>query len=62
MSGVELGRRLRALPGQAGAALMAISGYGQSADRTDAEQAGFDRYFVKPVDAETLTQALASLR
>ena len=26
-----------------------------------AEEAGFDRYFVKPVDAEALTQALAAV-
>jgi signal transduction histidine kinase len=61
MSGVELARRLRRLPGQDGAVLMAISGYGQNADRVDAEEAGFDRYFVKPVDAEELTQALATV-
>jgi len=61
MSGVELARRLRRLPGQDGAVLMAISGYGQNADRVDAEEAGFDRYFVKPVDAEALTQALAAV-
>jgi signal transduction histidine kinase/ActR/RegA family two-component response regulator len=62
MSGVELARRLRKLPGQGGAVLMAISGYGQRADRIDAEDAGFDRYFVKPVDAEELMQALGAVR
>jgi signal transduction histidine kinase len=62
MSGVELARRLRKLPGQDGAVLMAISGYGQRSDRIDAEEAGFDRYFVKPVDADELTEALASVR
>jgi CheY-like chemotaxis protein len=41
---------------------MAISGYGQQADRLDAEEAGFDRYFVKPVDAEELLGALAGVR
>jgi signal transduction histidine kinase/ActR/RegA family two-component response regulator len=61
MSGVELARRLRKLPGQGGAVLMAISGYGQRADRIDAEDAGFDRYFVKPVDAEELMQALRAV-
>jgi signal transduction histidine kinase len=59
MSGYELARRLRELPGTQGAALMAITGYGQQSDRTDAEEAGFHRYFVKPVDAESLTAALA---
>jgi signal transduction histidine kinase/ActR/RegA family two-component response regulator len=59
MSGVELARRLRKLPGTEGAALMAITGYGQQSDRHDADEAGFDRYFVKPVDAEELIGALA---
>jgi CheY-like chemotaxis protein len=61
MSGVELARRLRKLPGCEGAALMAITGYGQQSDRHDAEEAGFDRYFVKPVDAEALIGALGGV-
>jgi CheY-like chemotaxis protein/anti-sigma regulatory factor (Ser/Thr protein kinase) len=61
MSGVELARRLRKLPGTERAVLMAISGYGQSSDRIDAEEAGFDRYFVKPVDAEELLGALVGV-
>jgi CheY-like chemotaxis protein/two-component sensor histidine kinase len=61
MSGYELARRLRKLPGTQGAALMAITGYGQQSDRTDGEEAGFDRYFVKPVDAEGLLEALAGV-
>jgi signal transduction histidine kinase len=61
MSGVELARRLRKLPGSEGAVLMAISGYGQQSDRVDAEEAGFDRYFVKPVEGEELTAALATV-
>jgi signal transduction histidine kinase/CheY-like chemotaxis protein len=61
MSGVELARRLRKLPGSESAALMAISGYGQQSDRADAEEAGFDRYFVKPVDGEELMAALAGV-
>jgi CheY-like chemotaxis protein len=61
MSGVELARRLRRLPGSEGAVMMAISGYGQRSDRADAEEAGFDRYFVKPVDGEELMAALAGV-
>jgi CheY-like chemotaxis protein len=61
MSGVELARRLRKLPGTDGAVLMAITGYGQQSDRSDAQEAGFDRYFVKPVDAEELIAALAGV-
>jgi CheY-like chemotaxis protein/two-component sensor histidine kinase len=61
MSGVELARRLRKLPGSEAAVLMAISGYGQRSDRAEAEEAGFDRYFVKPVDGDELTGALAGV-
>jgi CheY-like chemotaxis protein len=61
MSGVELARRLRKLPGLDGATLMAITGYGQQSDRHGAEEAGFDRYFVKPVDADELIAALAAV-
>jgi CheY-like chemotaxis protein len=61
MSGVELARRLRRVPGNEHVVLMAISGYGQQSDREDAEGAGFDRYFVKPVDAEALLGALGEV-
>jgi CheY-like chemotaxis protein len=50
MNGYELARRLRALPGSADATLVAITGYGQQADQASAAYAGFDSYFVKPVD------------
>jgi len=50
MNGYELARRLRALPGCADATLVAITGYGQQADQASAAYAGFDSYFVKPVD------------
>ena len=50
MNGYELARRLRALPGCADATLVAITGYGQQTDQASAAYAGFDSYFVKPVD------------
>jgi CheY-like chemotaxis protein len=61
MSGVELARRLRKLPGSEQAVLMAISGYGQRSDRAEAAEAGFDQYFVKPVDGDELGAALAGV-
>jgi PAS domain S-box-containing protein len=57
MDGNELARQLRALPGMAGAILVAVTGYGQPADKEAAFAAGFNYHFLKPVD----TQALASL-
>jgi signal transduction histidine kinase len=62
MSGVELARHLRKVPGLQDAVLMAITGYGQQSDRHDAEAAGFDRYFVKPVDADELIAALGGVK
>jgi two-component system CheB/CheR fusion protein len=41
--------------------LIAISGYGQQSHRQAAEQAGFDRYLVKPFDFEALRGLLDQL-
>jgi PAS domain S-box-containing protein len=38
--------------------LIAISGYGQKADKTQALNSGFDRHLTKPVDPAVLEQAL----
>jgi CheY-like chemotaxis protein len=38
--------------------LVAMTGYGQPADRQRAAQAGFDDHLLKPVDADTLNQLL----
>ena len=49
MDGLELGGRLRQLPGLAGLKLVAVTGYGQREDRARTEAAGFDAHVVKPV-------------
>ena len=43
----------------AGVYLIALSGYGQDDDRRRTVGAGFDRYFVKPVEPESLQEALS---
>lgn len=58
MTGLELGRRLRQAPCCRGARIFALSGYGQEQDRAHSLASGFDRHFVKPVDAAQLLQAL----
>jgi PAS domain S-box-containing protein len=58
IDGHELARRLRAEPALAGALYVALTGYGQSSDRESSRQAGFDRHFVKPVEAARLLAAL----
>jgi signal transduction histidine kinase/ActR/RegA family two-component response regulator len=59
MDGYELARRLRSQPESAGATLVALTGYGQSQDRKEAEQAGFDHYLVKPADLDQVNDVLA---
>jgi len=59
MDGYELARRLRGQPESAGATLVALTGYGQSQDRQEAEQAGFDHYLVKPADMDQVNDVLA---
>jgi signal transduction histidine kinase len=60
MDGYELARSLRAFPETAHALLVALTGYGQDADRSRAIAAGFDRYVVKPIDPEQLSQVIGS--
>ncbi len=60
MDGYELARRLRARVGDA-AKLVALTGYGQDADRQRAADASFDAHLVKPVTAEHLEHLLREL-
>ncbi|MEC5161554.1 two-component system, sensor histidine kinase [Janthinobacterium sp. CG_23.3] len=60
MSGIELARILRASARGRQPLLLGLSGYGQPQDRADAIAAGFDGYFVKPVDPDALTAAIAA--
>ncbi|HZM34898.1 MAG TPA: PAS domain S-box protein [Burkholderiales bacterium] len=61
MEGYEVARRMRAAPGGRGIALVAITGFGRPEDQQRAFAAGFDAHLTKPVTAERLKQALASL-
>jgi PAS domain S-box-containing protein len=58
IDGYEVARRVRAAVGGA-VVLVALSGYGRAADRERAEQAGFDRHLIKPVDPAELERLLA---
>jgi CheY-like chemotaxis protein len=59
IDGYTLARQLRALPNGRACRLLALSGYGQDRDQEAARQAGFDQYFVKPVDTGRLAALLA---
>ena len=43
-------------------ASIALTGYGQAADRATAREAGFDEHLVKPVDVDELLRLLADMR
>ena len=61
MDGYEVARRVRQHPQLAGAALVALTGYGREEDRARALDAGFDHHLVKPVDPDVLEGLLARL-
>jgi signal transduction histidine kinase/CheY-like chemotaxis protein len=58
MNGFELARNLRRTPQTVDTILVAITGYGQPADRQRGSEAGFDAYLVKPVEVEQLREIL----
>ena len=61
MNGYEVAQRIRAtLPPSV--TLVALSGYGQEEHRQRANEAGFDRYLVKPVRDEQLAAVLSHCR
>jgi PAS domain S-box-containing protein len=59
MDGYELARRLRAQRGDP-LRLIAVTGYGQDADRLRAQAAGFDHHLIKPIAVESLIALLAA--
>ncbi len=58
MDGYEVARHLRAQNGTRGIRLVAVTGYGQPADRLRAHEAGFDEHMVKPVEPTVLQDFL----
>ena len=61
MDGHEVARRLRKHPDLKEVKLIAVTGYGQDADRLRSQEAGFDYHLVKPVDAKKLEDVLVAL-
>ena len=60
MDGYEVARRLRQLPGLAGAVLVALTGWGQEQDRRRSKEAGFDHHLTKPADPLALRELFAA--
>jgi len=61
LDGYEVARRIRAQAWGQRITLVALTGWGQDADRRRSRDAGFDSHLVKPLDLDKLTQLLARL-
>jgi CheY-like chemotaxis protein len=61
MDGYELAQRVRQEPAFRDVTLVALSGYGNLADRERAKRAGFDFHLIKPVSWDALERLLGSL-
>lgn len=58
LDGYEVARRIRALG--VPVTLIALTGWGQAADKARAIEAGFDLHFTKPVDPDRIIELLAA--
>lgn len=61
MDGYQFARKVRDTPGIARMPLIALTGYGQEADRQRALQAGFNLHMVKPVNIPKLLDEIVRL-
>ena len=59
--GYEASRRIRAQAPQRNLLIVALTGWGQAADRERSRQAGLDQHLVKPIDPEHLETLLAGV-
>ncbi|BDB27640.1 PAS domain-containing hybrid sensor histidine kinase/response regulator [Cupriavidus sp. P-10] len=62
MDGFEVVRAMRGVAGTEHTRYVALTGFGQPADRQQSERAGFDAHLVKPVELETLFGTIARLQ
>ncbi len=61
LNGYEVAKRIRLEPTLSQVVLIALTGYGQEADRQRALQAGFDHHLVKPARLDQIQKILASI-
>jgi DNA-binding response OmpR family regulator len=60
MNGFDTARGLRGIVAAEHPVLIAVSGFSRDTDRARAHEAGFDHYFVKPMEVECLLQVLGT--
>jgi CheY-like chemotaxis protein len=61
MSGYQVAAKIRAMSWAATVVLVAVTGWGQDADKRRAVEAGFDHHMTKPISGEALEYLLNSL-
>jgi signal transduction histidine kinase len=59
VNGYEVAAKIRGEPWGRGTTLVALTGWGQDADRRRSEEAGFDMHLTKPVDPKVVSELLA---
>jgi CheY-like chemotaxis protein len=60
LDGYEIARTVRKVPHLRSSLLVAVSGYGESADREKARIAGFSHHMTKPADPIELADLIAN--
>jgi PAS domain S-box-containing protein len=61
LDGVEAARRIRTLPHGGHVLIVALTGWGQEADRQRTRDAGMDHHLIKPVSLDALQSVLGAL-
>lgn len=62
LNGYEATRRIRQLPAGQSPIIVALTGWGQEADKLQSREAGCDGHLVKPVDLEALEKLVVEVR
>ena len=61
LTGLEVAKRIRQLPELKHIVLVAMTGYGQEADRQRSQEAGFNHHLVKPAHFSEVEKILATV-
>ena len=61
LNGFEVAKRIRLEAAHPAMTLVALTGYGQAADRQRSREAGFDHHLVKPADFDEVEKILAAV-
>jgi len=62
LDGYQVAQRIRQSPAHKHTVLVAMTGYGQDADRLRSREAGFDHHLVKPADFDEVQKILATVK